>query len=179
MGKQSPSDPHLSSLTSHPYPFYIPRMHSRRARLLPPSVVGLLVLLLSACMEQDTTVRAVEAIVLPPKPDSFPQMLNEAPPFRYPSSLYDRKVQGNVMLRLYIDSTGRVWPESTLVNESSGYPELDSAAVRGSGALHFKPAMKAGAPMPVRVAFPVFFRHPDAQALPGDTVLRQPGTGIR
>ena len=158
-------------------------MHPRRARLLPPSVVGLLLLLLGACMEQDKTVRAVESIVLPPKPDSAPEMLNEVPPFRDPSSLYDRKVQGNVLLRLYIDSTGRVWPESTLVNESSGYPELDSAAVRGSGALHFKPAMKGGVPMTVRVAFPVFFRHPDAQALPGDTVLKkgtgngEPGTG--
>lgn len=151
-------------------------MHPRRARLLLPSAASLLALLLGACMDQDTTVRAVEAIVLPPKPDSFPQMLNDVPPFRYPSSLYDRKVQGNVLLRIYIDSTGRVWPESTLVNESSGYPELDSAAVRGSGALQFKPAMKAGVPMNVRVAFPVFFRHPDAQALPGDTVLRQPST---
>jgi TonB family protein len=130
-------------------------------------------------MDQDTTVRAVEALVMPPKPDSAPVMLNTTPPFRYPPSLYDRKVQGNVTLRLFIDSTGRVWPESTLVSESSGFPALDTAAIKGSDVLRFKPAIKNGAPMNVRVAFPVFFRHPEARPLPGDTVLRQPGTGTR
>jgi hypothetical protein len=31
--------------------------------------------------------------------------------------------------------------------------------------------------MNVRVAFPVFFRHPEAKALPGDTVLKQGAAG--
>ena len=104
--------------------------------------------------------------------EGMPRMLNADPPFRYPPALYAQKVQGNVVLRLFIDSTGRVWPESTLVTESSGFPALDTAAIQGSDVLRFKPAIKDGAPMNVRVAFPVYFRHPDARALPGDTVLK-------
>ena len=135
-------------------------------------------LLGAACgVDPDSTAKVVEAIITPPKPDSMPRMLNPEPPFRYPSALYDRKVQGNVMLRLFVDSTGRVWPESTLVTESSGVAELDTAAVRGSEALRFRPAMKDSLPMNVRVGFPVYFRHPDAKALPGDTVLKQGGKG--
>ena len=142
-------------------------------RLLP-----LVVLLASACgIDKDTTAKAIEGLITPPKPDSAPVMLNAEPPFRYPPSLYASKVQGNVVLRLFIDSTGRVWPESTYVQESSGFPALDSAAIRGSDVLRFKPAIKDGAPMNVRVGFPVYFRHPGAKALPGDTVLKKPGTG--
>ena len=143
------------------------------------SLSAILVLpIVAACgVDTETTAKAVESIISPPKPDSMPQMLNTEPPFRYPASLYDRKVQGNVTLRLFIDSTGRVWPESTLVTEPSGIAELDTAAVRGSEALRFRPAMKDGAPMNVRVAFPVFFRHPEAKALPGDSVLKKQGKG--
>ena len=151
-------------------------MHPRSVRqVLPLLVVLLATPFAGGCgIDKDTTAKAVEALITPPKPDSAPVMLNPEPPFRYPPSLYDRKVQGNVVLRLFIDSTGRVWPESTFVTESSGYPALDSAAIRGSDVLRFKPAMKDGAPMNVRVAFPVYFRHPEAQALPGDTVLNKP-----
>lgn len=148
-------------------------MHSRSARRLLPLLALVAAPLALACgVDKDMTAKAVEALITPPKPDTGPVMLNAEPPFRYPASLYDRKVQGNVVLRLFIDSTGRVWPESTLVQESSGFPELDSAAVKGSDVLQFKPAIKDGAPMNVRVAFPVYFRHPDAKALPGDTVLK-------
>ena len=147
-------------------------MHSRRARRLPPLVASLLAASLVGCIGQEKTVEAVKAFVTPPVPDVAPVMLNAEPPFRYPPSLYSRKVQGNVTLRLFIDSTGRVWPESTTVAESSGNLELDSAAVRGSDALRFRPALKDSLPMNVRVAFPVFFRHPDAEALPGDTILK-------
>jgi TonB family protein len=144
-------------------------MRSRSARGLLP----LLLLLAGGCgIDTETTAKAIESIITPPKPDTAPVMLNAQPPFRYPPSLYDRKVQGNVVLRLFIDSTGRVWPESTLVTESSGFPALDTAAIQGSDVLRFKPAIKDGAPMNVRVAFPVYFRHPEARALPGDTVLK-------
>jgi TonB family protein len=106
-------------------------------------------------------------------PDSLPVMANAELPFRYPTALYERKVQGNVTLRLFIDSLGEVHPESTTVVESSGYPPLDSAAVVGSRELHFRPATARGTPVPVSVLFPVFFRHPEAAPLPGDTILKR------
>ena len=87
-------------------------------------------------------------------------------------SSYAQKVQGNVTLRIHIDASGAVRPESTSVVESSGYPALDSAAVTGSRALRFKPAFAKGAPLAISVLFPVYFRHPEAAPLPGDTLLK-------
>lgn len=107
-------------------------------------------------------------------PDEAPVMVNKELPFRYPPALYARKVQGNVTLRLFIDRDGRVHPESTRVEESSGYGSLDTAAVRGAGELQFVPAKQHGEPMAVTILFPVFFRHPEAAPLPGDTILKRP-----
>ena len=113
------------------------------------------------------------------RPDEAPIVVNKVLPFRYPAALYARRVQGNVMLRLFIDSDGRVRAESTRVEESSGQPALDSAALTGSQELRFVPAKLHGEPMDVVVLFPVFFRHPEAPPLPGDTVLgkREAGGG--
>jgi hypothetical protein len=66
-----------------------------------------------------------------------------------------------------------VVPDSTAVVESSGYSGLDSAAVLGSRDLRFTPARLHGRPMSVSILLPVFFRHPDAKPLPGDTVLKR------
>lgn len=108
-----------------------------------------------------------------PKPEVLPQMINSELPFRYPPALYSRKVQGNVTLRLFIDAEGRVAADSTRVVETSSYAALDSAAVKGSRELRFVPARRRGDAIPVSILFPVYFRHPDAPALPGDTILRQ------
>jgi TonB family protein len=98
---------------------------------------------------------------------TVPRMLNPEPPFRYPVELWAQKVQGNVTLRLHVDSAGRVRPESTTVVASSGHPAFDSAAVRGSTALTFAPALRHGRPVGRSIRFPVHFRHPDAS--PFDT----------
>ena len=103
-------------------------------------------------------------------PDELPRRLNN--PFHYPARLYEQKVQGEVVLRLFIDTTGRVLPESTQVAESSGYPAFDSAAVSGSEDLEFTPARQNGRPISVSVRHPVYFRHKDVPPLPGDSVLR-------
>jgi TonB family protein len=110
-----------------------------------------------------------------PRPDVLPVMLNKDLPFRYPPSLYAKKVQANVMLRVFIDKEGQIVSESTHVAESSGYPPLDSAAVKGSNDLRFIPAKTRGEPVPVSILFPVYFRHPDAPPLPGDTILKKAG----
>jgi TonB family protein len=109
------------------------------------------------------------------RPDILPVMLNKDLPFRYPVSLYAKKVQANVTLRVFIDKEGQVVAESTHVAESSGIPSLDSAAVKGSSELRFIPAKTRGEPVPVSILFPVYFRHPDAPPLPGDTILRRTG----
>jgi protein TonB len=105
------------------------------------------------------------------QPDIAPVMLNKELPFRYPPALFAQKVQGNVTLRIYIDRSGLIVPESTHVAETSGFNALDSAAVKGSRELKFEPAKTQGQPVPVSILLPVFFRYPGAPPLPGDSVL--------
>lgn len=107
------------------------------------------------------------------RPDTYPVMLNSDMPFRYPPALYAEKVQGNVTLRLYVDTSGSVVNDSTRVVESSKVATLDSAAVKGSRDLKFVPAKLHGAAMPVSILFPVYFRHPEAPPPPGDSILHR------
>lgn len=128
----------------------------------------------AGCDTKASAHKAIDAIWDAAKPEEMPVMLNRSLPFHYPQDLYAKKVQGNVTLRIFIDADGRVHPESTSVAESSGYPGLDSAAVKGAERLQFVPAKAAGEPMALSILFPVFFRHPDAAPLPGDTILARP-----
>jgi protein TonB len=143
---------------------------------MSPSPIVLLVtaLTLAACMDRETTQKALESLgASGPRPDVMPAMLNETLPFRYPPALFAQKVQGNVTLRIFIDSTGTVLSDSTSVEETSGYPGLDSAAVKGAEALRYQPAMLGGNPISVSILLPVYFRHPEMPPLPGDTLLRR------
>ena len=126
------------------------------------------------CMDQSTPKKVVQVFQTGrATPEETPRMVNEELPFHYPPALYARKVQGNVTLRLYVDRAGQVTPDSTRIEESSGYAGLDSAAVKGSQDLRFTPARLRGESLGVSILFPVYFRHPDAHALPGDTILQR------
>lgn len=94
----------------------------------------------------------------PPPESEAPVALNPDVPIAYPPALYEQKVEGDVMLRLYVDSTGKLLPESTRVAESSGYPGLDSAALTGSKVLRFAPAKRHGVPVATAFLQPVEFR---------------------
>jgi TonB family protein len=150
---------------------YIARMTAARSlhRIVAPALV---LVALAGCMDRDTSQKVARALQAgPPVPDEIPRMINTELPFRYPPALYAQKVQGNVTLRLRVDTNGQVRADSTRIEESSGYPALDSAAVKGSQELRFVPARLHGEPMAVTILFPVYFRHPDARPLPGDTIL--------
>jgi TonB family protein len=126
-----------------------------------------------ACTEGDARQRG-PLTVLPARPDEPPRLLNGELPFRYPASLYARRVQGNVTLQLVVSADGRPVSDSTRVVESSGHAAMDSSALAGADQLRFIPARRRGQAMAVAVLFPVYFRHPEAPPLPGDTVLRPP-----
>ena len=110
------------------------------------------------------------------QPDVAPVMLNKELPFRYPPALYAQKVQGNVTLRIFIDSQGAIVPDSTRIAETSGFTALDSAAMKGSRDLKFEPAKTQGQPVPVSILLPVYFRHPDAPPLAGDSIIHSDST---
>lgn len=143
----------------------------------PVSVLASVMLCLTpafgGCIDRDSAHRAIQSIAAGgTRPDEMPVMLNREAPFRYPRSLWTTRVQGNVTLRIFIDTMGTVRPESTSVFESSGYPAFDSAAVKGSEELAFRPAKLRGQPIAIPILLPVYFRHPGSSPLPGDTILR-------
>lgn len=99
-----------------------------------------------------------------------PALLTRELPFVYPPALYAAGVEGDVGLRLYIDSLGLVVQESTTVAEPSGRPEFDSAAVAGAPYLEFQPATSGSARVGRTVVLPVKFRIPPADSQRRDTL---------
>lgn len=129
-----------------------------------PAVAGL-AMALAAC---DAGQGASPADSAAPNGQQPPQLLNEELPVRYPGTLWARGVGGEVTLRLYVDSTGAVVPDSTSVERSSGEPQLDSAALRGVPEMRFSPAMRNGRPVGATLLVPVVFSR-DTVAAPSDS----------
>lgn len=96
------------------------------------------------------------------KGDDPPVMVNAISPVEYPAALYARGIEGKVLLRLFVDETGALRPDSTRVAESSGYPALDSAALATVSQMRFAPALRSGTPVPAAFLQPVHFRQPGA-----------------
>ena len=95
-------------------------------------------------------------------------MLNESLPFQYPVVEYMRQIQGNVLLRLFVDTMGVVVADSTRIEEHSGVAALDSSALAGASRLRFQAARRGGAAIAVAMLFPVHFRHPSAPPKPDE-----------
>ncbi len=77
-----------------------------------------------------------------------------------PPALFDQGIEGTVILRLYADTAGVLINDSTRVQESSGFPALDSAAVAAAPNLRFAPARRDGKPVAASFLQPIYFRHP-------------------
>jgi TonB family protein len=104
------------------------------------------------------------------RPDELPVLENDTPPFVYPRSAWEQRIQGNVLLRLHVMPDGRVHADSTSVVRTSGIPVLDSAALATAPLLRFRPARRGGQPVGASVRFPVLFRHPDGPPMPVDSL---------
>ena len=112
--------------------------------------------------------RSDETVTLPADPatvtvrrDEAPVALDPESPVAYPPALFQQRISGTVLLRMFADETGRIVPESTTVQESSGYPALDSAALVGAPKLRYAPALRNGVPIATVFTQPIHFRHPD------------------
>ena len=88
----------------------------------------------------------------------MPRLLNRVSPFVYPRTEFDGRVNGDVLLRLWIDTSGAPLRDSTKVQEHAVRAAFDSAALAGAVHLRFSPAMQRGEPVAVSVLLPVQFR---------------------
>src|SRR5437016_12296333 len=141
------------------------------AGLIRSFVLALVIAAIPACKKGEGSGLPFQTVGR--QPDIAPVMLNKELPFRYPPALYAQKVQGNVTLRIFIDSNGSIVPDSTRIAETSGFTALDSAAMKGSRELKFEPAKTLGQPVPVSILLPAYFRHPDAPPLAGDSIIKR------
>jgi TonB family protein len=114
----------------------------------------------------DEAPQGAPAAVPPPELET-PVAVNADAPVSYPAALFDQRIEGDVLLRLFVDSTGAVVPESTRVVETSGYPALDSAALAGARDLRYAPAKRRGIPVATAFLQPIQFRHPQSAVLRG------------
>jgi TonB family protein len=91
-----------------------------------------------------------------------PVLTNPDIPVRYPPGAFAQRLEGTVVLRLYVDATGALLTDSTRVAEGSGVPVLDSAAVAAVPAMQFAPALREGVPVGAAFLQPIHFRHPES-----------------
>ncbi|HLB53754.1 MAG TPA: energy transducer TonB [Gemmatimonadales bacterium] len=90
-----------------------------------------------------------------------PVALDAESPVEYPPALYQQGISATVLLRLFVDETGRQVPDSIRIQSSSGYPALDSAALVAAPRLRYAPALHNGMAVATLFTQPVMFRHPD------------------
>lgn len=93
--------------------------------------------------------------------DEAPVPLDAQSPVEYPQALFDQAIGGTVVLRLFVTETGEVIPDSSRIQESSGYPALDSAALAAAPKLRYAPATRDGAPIAAPFTQPIIFRAPE------------------
>ena len=74
----------------------------------------------------------------------------------YPPLLRDAGIGGTILVYFFIDADGDV--EDVRINESSGHPALDDAALRVADVYRFTPARNRDELVPVWVSFPITFQ---------------------
>ena len=127
---------------------------------VPAALAIVAALTLAACSEPDDGVVSMPADQPGNRKDLPPVALNPESPIDYPRQLFEQGIEGSVLLRLYVDSTGVMVPDSSRVFETSGYPALDSAALAGAADLRYSPALRDGKPVAATFLQPVEFRSP-------------------
>lgn len=77
-------------------------------------------------------------------------------PVEYPSSAVSAGEEGTVLVTVEVDVSGRA--VGAKLSKSSGYRDLDAAALRSIAGWSFAPAMEGGKPMAQEVVVPIRFQ---------------------
>jgi TonB family protein len=127
----------------------------------------ILLALLAACTGKgDGTVSLPSRPVEAPRANELPPVpLNPNSPVDYPPALAAQGIEGTVLLRLMVDTSGSIVRDSTRIAESSGYPALDSAAMQAAPSLRYAPAERDGAKVAMAFLQPIYFRTPQGRGV--------------
>jgi TonB family protein len=121
-----------------------------------------LLLLVGCKAPNDAVVQLPNGPSQGPKKDEPPVAVNPDVPVNYPVALYQQGIEGRVLLKLFVDSTGQLDDDSIKVAESSGYPAFDSAAVAAAPKLRFAPGRHDGVAVSMSFSQPIVFKHPQS-----------------
>lgn len=137
------------------------RAFRRQRRAARSDVASQLSFCHSAVRERSGATAAAAALLLAAScgGDSriqLPVPMSDNPPIEYPVELWDARIQGETMLMVHIDADGRV--DSARVEESSGSPQLDSAAIHGGRQMRFTPGRRGDRRVGAWVRIPVRFQ---------------------
>lgn len=77
-----------------------------------------------------------------PPPNMAPKFIKESVTFTYPLEAYDQKIEGTVVLRIFVNESGQV--QKAQVWRSSGFAVLDSSALAFAEKARFKPGRVNG-----------------------------------
>ena len=131
-------------------------------------LASMLVLALAGGCRRDATHSSGSSAAMEPDsshpPFEPPVVTNAESPVRYPPVLFQQNIEGTVLLRLFVDSFGRLAPESTRIAESSGITGLDSAALASVPTMKIAPARRNGRPVATSFLQPIHFRRPEHPA---------------
>ena len=88
-------------------------------------------------------------------PIQLPQPMSGPLPVEYPLELWDLGLEGETTVMVRVNRDGGV--DSVFVDQSSGFEDFDSAAVRGGRAMRFTPAQRDGNRIAVWIKVPIRF----------------------
>jgi TonB family protein len=134
-----------------------------------PLALALLLAALAGCKSRPDSTMTLPAdapAASAARGDEPPVIVNANSPVVYPERFEQERIEGTVLLRLYVDSAGAVVRDSTRIAESSGYPALDSAALAGVPGFRYAPARARGAAVATAFLQPVHFRNPGVVLTP-------------
>lgn len=94
----------------------------------------------------------------PDEPVTEPEPISVESPFQYPIELWDQRLEGEAMVMVHVTDMGAV--DSVYLQQSSGQPAFDSAAVRGAWELRFAPGRRGDRRIDMWARLPVRFRMP-------------------
>jgi len=92
------------------------------------------------------------------------------PEIAYPADLFNRRIRGEVMLYLVVDTAGTVIRDSTRIATSSGQAAFDAAALQAAQSLRFTPAHQGNRPVVAPIQVPIRFTLPDSLLSPKDSI---------
>lgn len=89
------------------------------------------------------------------RPNMAPKFIKESVTFTYPLEAYDQKIEGTVVLRIFINESGHV--QKAQVLQSSGFAVLDSSALAFAENARFRPGRVNGKDRGMWLAWPLVY----------------------